>query len=474
MSLNSMFGAHPMGLKWAPQIEVSGQNVGTTPPEQFIVDPYLPAAFVDPYDPRGTVLIPAGRFLAAGNAVSINAGTNYKQGLTAVGRTALTLHEGKNLNPIGMSVNAMFRQAGEFMTDGFMPKVRRGFLAEVPMILSVNNSHGTLLGGDRVTGFWGSTTTVSAVPFLHKGKPVKWTTKQLYSAGQGTMNSNITLTSATLPGITPRVTGYWASGGLLLTGLTVTNTFNGTGWIANFSGGTAGASASIVEVMYEYGQDAAQIAGEVFRIRSISDMMLEDSFLRWVELDPHKIDFPPAMQRRQVTVVGLAVAGDPTSGEQPSTVTAGSVYRTLSAPLSLFNPVTVYIQGSVTDINGNTTVYSAGGSGLTNWFQMPVAGTQDQRRYFIGQYHTVDWKTGTITFATNVVPTAVRVTYAYWTDPREGAVAWGMGVVGITDGSSLTGGATSGGTVVVPTNPAGAPAHLNNPDIVGALRVFVH
>jgi hypothetical protein len=241
--------------------------------------------------------------------------------------------------------------------------------------------------------------------------------------------------------------------------------------VANFTGAGSG---QIAEVLYDYGQNADQIAGEVFRIRSISDMMTEDNFLRWVELDANKIDFPPAMQRRQTTVVSMAVANDPTSAEQPSTVTAGSVYRTLSYPLSLFNAVTVYIQGSVTDLNGNTTLYAAGGSGLANWFQMPVGATQDQRRYFIGQYHTVDWKTGTITFATNVVPTAVRVTYAYWTDPREGAVAWGMGVVGLTDGGLLTGGTTSGGTTVVPTNPAGAPAHLNNPDIVGALRVFVH
>lgn len=460
-----------MGLKWAPQIEVSGQNIGTTPPEQFVVDPYLPAAFVDPYDPRGAVLIPAGRFLAAGNAVAINAGTNYKQGLTATGRTALTIHEGKNLNPIGMSVNAMFRQAGEFMTDGFMPKVRRGFLAEVPMILSVNNSHGTLLGGDRVTGYWGSTATVSAVPFLHRGKPVKWNPRLIYSAGNTVLNNNILLTNATYPGITPRVLSASTSGGLLITGLTYSYTFNGTGWVANFTGAGSG---QIAEVLYDYGQNADQIAGEVFRIRSISDMMTEDNFLRWVELDANKIDFPPAMQRRQTTVVSMAVAGDPVSAEQPSTVTAGSVYRTLSYPLSLFNAVTVYIQGSVTDLNGNTTVYAAGGSGLANWFQMPVGATQDQRRYFIGQYHTVDWKTGTITFATNVVPVAVRVTYAYWTDPREGAVAWGMGVVGLTDGGLLTGGTTSGGTTVVPTNPAGAPAHLNNPDIVGALRVFVH
>jgi hypothetical protein len=467
-----MYGSHHTSRRWTPQIEISGPNVGTTLPEEFIVDPYLSAITVDPFDPSAVVVIPSGRFLGIGSQATVFNGTSYQMGILDTGKPRLTLHNGKNTKPVGMSVNQMYREANDFMTDSNNVKVRKGFLAEVPYILSVNGAHGTPKTGDRVTGYWGSTTSTSPTN-LHMGKPVKWVAKNTYAVN-AIAASAVFLPAATYPGITPTsVAAFTASGDVLLSVSTAFawNT-DVSQWQATFTGL---GSAVVRELWYAYGQDADQIAGEVVRVRNLNDMNGTENFMKWVELNPGDyVNFPPAMQRAAVTSVSLSPTDYVESGETPSTVVSGRQYRVANYPMSVHHPVIVYIQGTVVAEDGSSTTYSGSVSSFANWYALPTNALTDQRRYFIGKYHTVNWRTGIIDIGTNVTVTAIRVVYSYITDPRLGAVLWGAGIIGLTDGGNITPSTSSGGVTITPAKTAGIPAHLNYVDVVGAMRVFVH
>ena len=219
MSFSSMYGSHFVpGRRWAPQVEVSQENVGMVPPGDFQVDPYLPSVGVDPFDPAAAIVIPSGRFVGIGYSNGRYGSTNYRSVLADTGLTPVTLHDGKNVTPAGMSINQMYRSGGEFMTDSNTVKFRKGFVAEVPYVASINNAHsslGTLKAGDNLTGYWGSTTSTTNISMLHRGKPVRWCAKTLYSQTQS-VSANIALTSAILPGLTPRVVYIADAGGVPL------------------------------------------------------------------------------------------------------------------------------------------------------------------------------------------------------------------------------------------------------------------
>ncbi len=176
-NFSSMYGSHHFPDRvWAPQIEVSGEHAVTAPPEELRTDPYLPVLQLDPHDPAAGIVIPRGRFVAIGYAAQAGGGTNaYRFDRNDSGYTTLTLHDGKNLTPVGMSVNQMYRETKEYMIDSNTVMFRKAFVAEVPFVLSVNDAHGTLYAGDCVTGYWGSTTSTdnNAVAYHHRGKPVK-------------------------------------------------------------------------------------------------------------------------------------------------------------------------------------------------------------------------------------------------------------------------------------------------------------
>ncbi len=231
------------------------------------------------------------------------------------------------------------------------------------------------------------------------------------------------------------------SGGAPVTG-TITVAWNGGlgTWTA-----TAGGGQQIAQILYTYGQDACQIGGEVLRIQSITDILDRDDWLRWVEMAPSDwMNWPPAAQRMNAT----AVTNETPTGSAPT-------YRVQNYPMSIHHPVLVEIQGTVTDKDGNTTTYSGG-----NWFPLPEGVNKSQLGQFVGEYHTVNWRTGVITLSANIAPTAIRVSYHYITDPNAGGVSWGGGVLGLTDGGNVGG-------------RAGVPAHLNLSDVVAAMRIIV-
>ena len=441
MSVNSAFGSFPVtSRRWTIKVEVSQENVGYVPAEEFKVDQYLPTLAVDPFDPAAAVVIMPGRFCSVGFTGG-RGGSDYRFAYNDTGKTPITLHDGKNLIPAGMSINQIFKEASDFMTNSNAAKFKRGFTAEVPFVLSINNAHGTCRAGDKVTGYWGSTTSTSTISYKDRGKPVKWYAKKLYTQTL-TASASFDLDSAIYPGIEPRmVAAFSASGGTFVSVATPTMTFTGTKWRV-----TLGAAAS--EVWYEYGQDADQIGGEIIRIQSLTDMLNRDDFLRWVEYD--NLPFPPATPRYPVTAV---------SNETPSTVVAGSQYRVASYPVSVHHPFTVDVKATITDKDGTTTVH-------TDWYTLPTSAILSTRGYFTGLYHNVNWRTGVIELASNITSlTAIRVTYSYLTDNRDGAPLWGGGVENLTDGRYTNQGLANSG--------AGVPAHLNVADVVAAMRLHV-
>lgn len=449
--------------RWTPQVELSGPNQGSAVPGQFIVDPYLPVIGVDPEDGGRGIVIPAGRFVAVGNAAAVN-GSDYKAKLVTSGNAPMTLHEGFNLNPAGMSVKTIYKQINDYMIDGYQPYFRKGFLAEVPHVLSVNNAHGELKTGDRVTGYNGSTLTATPTT-VHRGKPVKWTAKRTYVSNRAAGTTHL-LASAAYAGFQPQVVATFNTDGEFVTDLTAAFSYSTASgaWLLTLSGSNAN---TVTTVMYDYGQDADQIAGEVTEVRSLVDVQADDPLHKYVESGPY-FDIPPAAQKVKTTTVALSDPEDPDTGETPTTVTAGRLYRVANYPMSIHHPVTVYIQGTVIDDDGVSTEYTS------TWYTLPTSVLQDFKTYFLGKYHTVHWNTGLIEIAANITVTDIRVVYSYVTDPRTGAVLWGQGVDNLTDGWHLTAGTQVSGTTVVPNEPQGIPAHLNYSDVVGALRVFVH
>ena len=453
MSLQGMYGAFGMPNRiWKPQVQVSAESVGFVPWENLTIDPYLSPVGIDPFDPAAVIVIPQGRFVSIGYTNGKGSG-NYRFLYSDTGLTPLTLHDGVNLTPAGMSINQMYKKAptdAGFMTDSPTVKYKKGFQAEVPYVLSINNAHGTLRAGDKVTGYWGDTSTLTP-GMLHRGKTVKWTAKKTVT-NVASASAVQTLSAAIYPGIVPEFVMAFAAG-VYLPSVVCTFSWNGSAWLASFTGT---GSATVTAVLYHYGQSADQIGGEVVRIQSLKDMLDKDSFQRWVEYAPiDYLNYPPAAQRYPVAQV---------LNETPTTVTAGSAYRTQYYPISVWHAVTVSIQGTIVDMYGVSTTYAG-------WYDLPTTGTLDTRQWFMGNYHNVNWRTGLIELSANVTSvSAIKVSYSYISNPRDGAALWGGGVWNLTDGNNVN---TLGGTAYA-ANPAGVPAHLNMPDVVAGMRLIVY
>lgn len=485
MNISDFYGSFlSTNKRWTPFVEVSGPNVGQTPAEPLRVDPFLSAIAVDPYDPAGGIAIPAGRFVGIGYQQGVGGNVYSTTGVSSTpntnrmalgdrGKTVLTLHDGKNITPAGMSVNNIFRSAttyssnnpvstGPFQISGNTfgvdssndasdVKFRRGFVAEVPYVLTVNSAHGGLAAGDRVTGFWGSITSTSNIGWMHRGKPVKWKPKQLIYQSF-TASGTVVLTSAVYPGIQPRVVALWNST-TPVSAASVNLYFNGTAWEATL------ASAS-TQVLYEYGQDADQIGGEVLRIQSITDVAQQDYLKKFVELSRESMDWPPAAQMTNVTL---------RTDETPSTVTANLVYRVQNWPISVNHAIVIKIQGTVIDDTGTSTTYSS-----SSWYTLPAGNPTNVTGQFVGKYHTVNWRSGIIELSSNITSvTAITVTYSSF--GARDAVLWGQGVLGLTDGRNLTTPSNDAASLVPSTNigRTGVPSHLNYADVIGGMRIIV-
>ena len=467
--------------------EISASQIGQTPAENMRVDPFLPAQFADPYDPAGGIAIPAGRFVAHGYSEPL-AGNNYdvagavdsttslyRMAQADRGLTVLTLHDGRLTTPAGLSVNNIFRSTAQqtsgngvtggqyystgdtFSTDSGMSasdvKYRRGFFAATPFVLQINNAHGTLASGDMVTGYWGSTTSTSNIGWIHRGKPVKWMPKSLQFQSFVATGA-VTLTTAIYPGIAPRVVAVMIAGSPVAG--TTTLAYNGTNWVATLPG-------NATQVWYEYGQGGDQLAGEVVRIQSLLDIKSKEELFKFVEIARSDyLNFPPPITQRQATVLRTQ--------ESANAVVAGSIYKVQNAPISVLHNVQIDVQGTVVDPQtGIATTYSS-----SNWFTLPNGPSLAITAGLFGQYHSINWKTGVIELAANITATAVRVTYNSLTNGRTGAVLWGQGIEGLTDGrynNAAIGSAS--GLMPAANQGSGVPAYLNFADVVGEMRFLV-
>ena len=466
-------------------VEISEPSVGQVPAEELRVDPFLPVLAADPYDPAVGIAIPAGRFVAVGSteplfgqafdttgAVASTGVSAFRQGQSSRGKTLLTIHDGKDLRPVGMSVNNIFRSTAQYSSGNFVQsgpfmgtgdtfgtdsgqsssdtKFRKGFFAAVPFVLQINNANGTLQSGDSVTGYWGSTTSTSVIGWVHRGKPVKHVPKRLVVHTQAATTSG-TLAAAIYPHIQPNVV-FMQNAGTAVTG-SVTLAWNGTAWDATWP-------SAVTTVFYEYGQEADQIAGQVVRIQSLQDIKSREELFKFVEVARNDwMNYPPMTQQQAVVS---------RTTEAATAIVAGNVYRVVNAPISINHQCIVEVQGTVVDpTTGTSTSYSA-----ANWYTLPGASNLAITAGLYGPYHSVNWRTGVIELSVNIVATAVRVTYSSIADRRSGAVIWGRGTEGMTDGRYVTS-APNAASVMVPSNRAGIPAHLNFADIVGEMRVLV-
>ena len=478
MSLNSIFGSFPATTTrtWKPQIKVSGDHIGYAIAGEFMVDPTLNGLASDVLDPRVHVAIPMGRFCGFGYSTGRGASA-FNQTLTDRGRTVITIANGSTIRPAGMNTAPIFKQEGNMNIDGFAPVIERGCHVEVPFVLGVNGVAGTLLSGDYLAAYGGSITDSNPGVNIHRGKPVKWNARRNFIQS-GSASATWTISASTNAGIAPVFVAAFATG-TLLSGLTAAFAHNGTNWILTLTGGSA---ATTTEVHYTWGQESDQIAGEVERVRSLADLQANDRFLKWVEYNGVNggTDLPPtnpAMRRYPVTAV---------TNETPTAVVANYTYRTLFPYISYYNSVRVEVRNArITLTDGTTASYTTGGG---TWYTLPTANAPmvAQHHQFMGMYHNLNWRTGDLTINTNVQPISgnleVRVSYSYITNPRDGSLLWGAGIVNLTDGGRIsvnqtqTDPVTGLTTTITPATGAGLagiPAHLNYDDGVGALRLFV-
>jgi len=419
------FGVQPLaGRRWPTQLKLSNIQA---PAEQFIVDPALPPLGTDPrYPTLDQIVIPRGRILAV-----------RREPYTYGDYTILTIADGVNNKPIGYATTNILRQHQQ--TIQWPPVAVKQEFIELPYIVTVNDAYGQLYAGDRVTAYFGSLTSTTPNP-MDRGRIVKWLPKQVHLYDAASAGTTIGLPAAAYPAFPPRVLAAYNASGALLPAVTVSSvTWNGTAgyWEVTFS-------AAVKTVLFEFGQDADQIVGEVVRIQRIDQAHLMQGWLEWVTDNFAQWDYPP---------LAIRVPTSDVSNETPATVVAGSQYRLLHRPVAFWKPIKVEIQGSYINENGDTVSSGAG------WMEMPL-GNEWVANWSIGKYHSIDPWTGMLYFSANVTVTAVRVSYSYETSYRDGRL-WASGQIGLTDGS--------GGSGIV-----GMPPHLDVPNVAGAMRVIIY
>jgi len=457
---NNMYGFIPAATaRYAPNITVCGEQNALAYTGEFVPDVYLPVLATDQIDPNKYLVIPAGRFVGTGTSGLV--ASSHKRRIVTNDVNYITPCNGKDTQPVGMSINHIYRRGLNLFRDGYNQTIKRNLVVEVPITNSVNFALGELMTTDRVAANFGPQP-------IHVGKPVKWLAKstitETFSAG-ATHN----LAGSIYQGVAPTLVAAYNSSGQILPSVAVTFSWDSgnSNWLASFTGT---GSASVVTVSYGYGHGAEQIAGDVWNIKSIAQYKSDMPLYNFV-VNGEWFDIPMFTQQRDYTNVALSNASDPSTGEQPATVTADSLYRVANYPMSVLRPVTIYVQGTVTDVNGNATTYSG-----SNWYQLTNSqvGWKDLLASFAGDYFRVDPETGLIYIDTNITVTGIRVTYSYLSDAREGAVMWGPGQIGLTDGDQLIPGETYGGVAMVPARPTGIPAHLNYRDVIGGVQIYVY
>ena len=417
------------GRLWTSNIKVSDINA---PAEEFIIDPNLPVLGMDPrYPTTDMVVIPRGRLISVKPGVfdGSGAGSSY-------GKAVLTIANGKDIRPMGYTDTNLFKENP--MREQKKPKIVKQEFIELPYIHAVNNAYGQLNHGDRITAFYGTTEKDNPNP-EQVGRVVKFVPKTTYCQTNATAATGFLLTEAKFGAFTPTIVSAVTSASLIIdptSGSLTWDTVNHA-WYASFA-------TPVKQVLYTYGQDFDQIAGEVLHIEPIDATHEFHGWLKWVTDNFNAMDYAPVAIRVPTT------AADTTSGYAAINSLG---YMQLSRPVAFQKRISVYADATVIDQNGDTVTYTSGGDA------MPLADVP-YANWTYGKWFTIDPYTGVLSFSSNVTLTGnVRVVYEYETSYRDGRL-WGAGIQGLTDGN-LSG---------LP----GVPAHLDAPNLLGALRVIVN
>lgn len=419
------------GRKWTSNIKLSGINA---PAEEFIVDPNLPVLGLDPrYPTADQVVIPRGRLLSVKPGVfagGTGIGSSY-------GKAVLTMADGRDYKPMGYTDTNIFKENPQ--REQVKPKLVKQEFIELPYVHSVNNAYGQLNNGDRITAYYGTVGATNPNP-EYRGRVVKWVRNEYYTQTLTAQSGACVLSSATFGGFTPVIKSACTSAGVLVapSGSNSVVWVDNVGWVATFA-------SEVKQVQYTYGQSEDQIAGSVLHIEPISSEHNFHGWLRWVEDNFSAYEWQPIAVRVPTT-------STTTTSGQSAIASAGGV-MSLSRPIIFYKQISVYADATVIDQNGDTITYTSGGAA------MPIADVP-YNNWSYGKWFTIDPYVGTLTFSSNVTLTGnVKVVYEYETSYRDGRL-WGAGIQGLTDGN-LSG-------------IAGVPAHLDTPNLLGALRVIVN
>jgi hypothetical protein len=437
-----LFGSQHMPTKtWRPGTRVSGIDALH---EEFIVDPGLLPVGTDPRFVTDAIVIPKGRI------VSVRP-DNY----TYEGKAMVTLANGVDPDnvpatgvvgnrPVGYNQASILRKHPE--RTQWMPVIDKQTYIEVPYMTD-NDAYGTLKSGDKVTAYYGSTTSTTAINYEKRGKPVKWVPETLYGIVQSS-STTVSLTDAVYPAFKPKQ--IYTN----VAGVTSTFAWNGTNWVAT-------TSSAVTNYIYSFGQKADQIAGQVIKIEALSATHEFSGWLKWVTDDFKVWDYPPQMIRVPVTAV---------TNENPLYISTG-VYRLQHKPVAIHKTITVTLAPTgaetftVYDVDGTTLATVTSGTPYDlPMLDVPLAD------WTMGQYHTIDPVTGNLTLSPSVVfsgsqPSAgdefdhIQVDYHYETGYRDGRL-FASGIIGLTDGSN--------------TGYPGTPTNLDVVNGLGALRLIVY
>jgi len=419
------WGAKPTGRTWPTQLKISGINaIG----EPFIVDSTLPGLGHDPKFPTDVVVIPRGRLVAVA------------QSEVAAGKTVVTLADGLNNTPLGYATANIFRTYPG--TAQPHPVVAKQELIEVPYVASVNDAYSLAISatrrlqrGVKIMPYYGSVTSQTKA-YNDVGKIVEWVPKKVF-AQTATASSTVTLNNANLPGIQPRVI-YSSNAG------TVTGAATGYVWNSSANKWQAKFNASVDFVLYEFGADADQIAGEVVAVELINDSSLKnelDGWLKWVTDDFEAWEQPPIFKVRPTTTTSETVTG----------AAAVTSFTLSHKPVDPYRAVTITITGTVIGSDGSTTAVSG--------YQLPLQEDAPFVDYCKGQDYAINPLTGEVTLFSSVEATTIEIEYSYFSPYAEG-IEFAPGQIGLTDGRY--------------SGVAGTPAHLEVPGVNGALRVAIY
>ena len=486
ISGGTLYGNFPLtNQTWRPEL-IKGDHDRTSV-ETLVPDPSLPTVYTDPVDVRKAVVIPQGRFVSVGRSIGYGAytdtsgiydsmitsatagaygSTRQRMRWTDTGVSLLTLCNGRDTAPLGISENRIFKAWDEHFMNKPV-KFAKGVTVGVPYSNTIHGVYGQIESGDRLAPFYGTATTAGINPY-YVGLPVKYIPRATYSFHNATSTGTHSLTSCTFPGLVPRIIMAW-NGTTVVASATNVTAAAGLSYSSQLGQWLVTFGSNVTDFVYSYGMDPEQLAGECVRVENLRDLMDHNSWLQWVVDNDTP---PPALYRV------------PTTGETretPSTVTAGSVYQTKYYPIDPMQPIRIYISGVITD-NGTsratTTTSDVDGTALGAGYELLLTANQLTMDYTMGQYYMVNYLTGYIWLSSNIT-TVSAISVSYYAETKYGyGRAFGAGQRNLTDDvtgwNDSTAAITTAGLATMPYT-GGVPAYLNLAgwSIVGELRAII-